>query len=180
MAGPLRIFRGASIAAVASLFVACAPSAPAENARSQFRPGVARVDVLEGRECGGRASVRSVPEHCDLTTRSHLDWVLSADVQLVADVNADGTPRAVRVVKAPQGYELEESVVECAMRGEYTAAADQSGNGVAGETCPITLRLRRYASDVGRSDPPPIPCPVVQPYSTGTTLPSAGADCTTR
>lgn len=115
-----------------------------------------------------------------MTTRSRLDWVLSADVQLVADVNADGTPRAVRVLKAPQGYELEESVVECAMRGEYAAASDESGNGVAGETCPITLRLRRYASDVGRSDPPPIPCPVVQPYATGTTLPSAGTDCTTR
>ena len=111
MAGSLRMVRGASIAAIASLFVACAPGAPAEDARSRFRPGVARVDVLEGKECAGRASVRSVPDHCDMTTRSHLDWVLSADVQLVTDVNADGTPRAVRVVKAPQGYELEESVL---------------------------------------------------------------------
>lgn len=157
-----------------SLSSACGGNVRSDQALARMSASVARVDVLEGRDCGAWANVVSMPDHCAISARAARSWMLSADVQFVADVALDGRPNTVKVLKAPAGFDLEDSVVDCAMRGEYSAPFDTNGARVAGETCPVTLRLRRYASDSGQADPPPIPCPVVQPYSVNASIYGGG------
>lgn len=177
-------FLGFAVLAV-SLSAACGGALPPDQQLARATTNVARVDVLEGRECGASASVASMPEHCELSARAGRSWLLTADVQFVAAVEPDGRPSSVKVLKAPEGFDLEEAVVDCAMHGSYAVPIDSNGAASA-ETCPITLRLRRYASDSGRKDPPPIPCPIVQPYSAhgyfgaGSMGEATGSTCVTR
>jgi hypothetical protein len=74
--------------------------------------------------------------------------VLATSASVVVDVDADGKPRSARVVDATpnanaNANELRGAVVTCAMHGRYRAA----WNG-AGETCPVTIRLARYPTDL--------------------------------
>jgi hypothetical protein len=117
----------------------------------------ARVSVLQGTECPGQASAVSSPEQCLWPNAERRSMLMSAVVQVVAHVGADGRADGVRVVNAPA--EFNDAAVECALRTEYRAQVDENGAAVAGETCPIVFKFARYASDVARRDNPPIHCP---------------------
>ncbi len=69
--------------------------------------------------------------------------MLEAKADVVVDVDEHDVARSARVVRGTSDDELDAAVVACAMRGRYRAA--WSG---AGQTCPVTVRLARYASDL--------------------------------
>ncbi len=157
-----------------ALTVGCETTVPLSHAQNVE---VARVDVLEGRDCGALANVVSMPDHCALSSDVRRSWMMSADVQLVAIVDVDGRARDVKVLKAPEGFSLEEATTACAKEGKYAPGFDARGKAVAGQTCPITLRLKRYASDTAQAAAPP--CSPVQSY--GPYLASFSApDCLSR
>jgi hypothetical protein len=112
---------------------------------------VARASI-ESEGCGARATLIALPEHCRWPESARRSPVLATSASVVVDVDADGKPRSARVVDATPNAnanananegELRGAVVTCAMHGRYRAA----WNG-AGETCPVTIRLARYPTDL--------------------------------
>lgn len=124
----------------------------------------ARVALLSGSECMGQASVASAPAHCVWPADAARSRAVSAVVEVVAQVGPDGRPASVRVVNAPSSGGFDEAAVACAMKAEYRAPRDESGAPVAGETCPMRLRLDRYASDADGRRAADLPCPVVRTF----------------
>jgi hypothetical protein len=121
---------------------------------------IARVKVVEG-ECRAGAAMVSAPEHCAWPSRLALAPILSVEVQVVSQVRVNGSLEAVRVVGGPPGHDFDEAAVACARRATYRAQADESGAPSAGETCPVTLRLSRYATDLDARNQDR-PCPLVR------------------
>lgn len=127
--------------------VGCGASDPhAVNAAAEDG-SVARASI-ESPTCGARATLIELPEHCrwpDVARRSSL---LSTSANVVVAVDVEGKPHTARVVGSTSSgdAELEAAVVACAMQGRYRPAWDG-----AGETCAVTIRLARYASDVVRA-----------------------------
>jgi hypothetical protein len=140
----------------------------------------ARVSVLEGTSCPGQASVVTVPEQCVWPESEARSRIMTAVVQVVVSVGADGHPDQARVLRAPDDHDFAASAIQCALRVEYRPHVDESGAPVAAETCPVTLKLTRYASDVAQGEPPPFICaPVRSTYnpSVGNTAELGGSDC---
>lgn len=135
--------------------------------RPRYGALVARVNVIERTECAERATLVALPEHCAWPVAAAKARVLSVDVQVAAQVGADGNVTGVRVLQGPQGNELGEAAVACARRGEYRAARDEAGDAVSGETCPLTIRLARYASDLEPDDATRTCPPATRTYGAG-------------
>jgi len=152
----------------------CHEARPDEQLARADHLVIARVEVLAGRDCGDNANVVSAPEHCVLSREAARRGLVSTDVQLVASVDANGQAGDVRLLKVAEGLELEDAVRDCARRLTYAPGFDAHGRSVVKETCPVTLRLTRYKSDVAKKEAPPLPCPVVRPYN-----PAAGASWNT-
>lgn len=118
---------------------------------------VARATFQERQECTtGRPTILELPKHCAWPETHDPAPVLTADVDLVVVLDGDGRPKSARVGRAPEGAAYREAAVACAMRGRYLVPAVLSG--AALETCPFTLRLSRYATDLDDEDPTR-PCP---------------------
>ncbi|MBX3191104.1 MAG: hypothetical protein KF819_29170 [Labilithrix sp.] len=113
---------------------------------------VAHVKMVDGFDCRDRASVVTLPKHCAWPVSAAHAPILSVDVQLVSRIDAAGKVDAVRILSAPAGNEFDAAAIACAKRAEYRAAVDASGVGVASETCPVTLRLARYPTDLEPHD----------------------------
>jgi hypothetical protein len=125
----------------------------------------ARVEVLEGTNCGAQASVITTPEHCAWPEGARRSLLLSAVVQVVAQVGPDGRAHGARLVNAPAGYDFDAAAVQCALESTYRPQSDSNGNPTEGETCPVSFRLARYATDVRPRDPLfARSCPAVQSY----------------
>lgn len=108
--------------------------------------GAAARATVESAGCGTRATLIELPEHCRWPESARRTALLATTANVVVDVDAGGKPRSARVVDgaaSANDSELQQAVVTCAMHGRYRAA----WNG-AGETCPMTIRLARYPSDV--------------------------------
>ena len=104
---------------------------------------VARTSI-ESEGCGSRATLIELPEHCRWPESQRQSPVIATSANVVVDVDAEGKPRSARIVgDGASESDLSNAVVTCAMQGRYRAA----WNG-AGQTCPLTIRLARYASDV--------------------------------
>lgn len=119
---------------------------------------VARAKVVDGLDCEGKANVVAVPEHCAWPASAARGPIVSVDVQVVAKVTADGKVEDVRVVRSPEGNGFDEAAIACARRAEYQPARGPEGASVPSETCPVTLRLARYVTDIdptGRDRPCP-------------------------
>jgi hypothetical protein len=129
-----------------------------QSAASPTSRLAARVEILEGAECVGMASVAKAPSECVWPSAARETQLLSAVVQVVAHVGADGRADGARVIGAPPGYDFDASAVQCALRMEYRPQVDASGAAVEGDTCQVSFRLARYVSDVAVNDPWPLPC----------------------
>lgn len=125
-----------------ALLTACGEATPAARSRVLVDGSIARAAVVSP-ACGARASLLELPEHCAWPEGARRTMILAAQADIVVDVDEQGRPRSARVVGATPDPQLDAAVVECAMKGRYAAA----WNG-AGETCPTTVRLARYPSDV--------------------------------
>lgn len=105
---------------------------------------VARASI-ESPGCGSKATLIELPEHCRWPEGARRSAVLATSANVVVDVDAEGKPKNARLTDAASSGEgeLQAAVVSCAMQGRYRPA----WNG-AGETCPVTIRLARYPTDV--------------------------------
>lgn len=152
-----------SFAALTALgSAACHEARPDEPLARADHLVVARVEVLAGRDCGDKANVVSAPEHCVLSREAARRGLVSTDAQFVAAVAADGHAGDVRLLKVAEGLELEDAVRDCARHVTYAPGFDAHGKSVPKETCPVTLRLTRPASDVVARDPVHLGCPSVR------------------
>jgi TonB family protein len=117
---------------------------------------IARATLVEGWGClDTQAAVIRMPEHCAWPPALARSRIVSADIQVVSRVDARGAVVDVRVVRGPPDGAFDEAAIACARRATYRAAG--MGLGVAeSETCPLTVRLARYVTDL---DPRTRECP---------------------
>lgn len=124
------------------LLTACGEATPEAKSRVIDDGSIARASVASP-ACGSRATLIELPDHCAWPEAARRTRVIDTQADVVVDVDEHDAPRSARIVRGTSDGELDAAVVACAMRGHYRAA----WNG-AGETCPVTIRLARYASDV--------------------------------
>src|SRR5207302_5014031 len=67
----------------------------------------ARVQVLEGYDCQGKASVATAPEQCVWPEAAARTSLLSAVVRVVAHVGPDGHADSARLLDGPAGYDFD-------------------------------------------------------------------------
>jgi hypothetical protein len=131
-----------AVAFVMSVMAGCA-----SNAQQAVNPiledgTVARASI-ESPTCGSAATIISLPEHCGWPAAQRYSRTLTKTANVVVAVDEKGAPSSARVVDRSPDDEANDAFVSCAMHGTYRPA----WNG-AGETCPLTIRLARYPSDV--------------------------------
>jgi hypothetical protein len=125
---------------------------------------VARVEIIQGTSCPGLASVAQAPEHCAWPSSSDRSLIEAVVFRVVAHVGADGHAASVQVIDAPPGFDA--AAADCAMRFTYRPVADETSAPGASDSCPVTVRLARYVSDINPRGPANVPCPVVRsPFS---------------
>lgn len=124
------------------LLAACGEAVPEAKSRVIDDGSIARASVLSP-SCGARATLIELPDHCAWPESARRSKVLEAKADVVVDVDEHDVARSARVLRGTSDDDLDAAVVACAMQGRYRAA--WSG---AGQTCPVTVRLARYASDL--------------------------------
>ncbi len=100
----LAVFAAGVVGCRTDLLKEQAPAAPGRSA--------ARVDVLQGSDCGNQASLVTPPEHCAWPEGATRTQMLSATMQVVARVGPDGRAESVRVVSGPEGHEFDDAAVQ--------------------------------------------------------------------
>ena len=128
-----------------TLLLGCGETLPPGRNPALEDGSIARASIAPGQSCGSSAELISLPEHCLWPETRARSMTLEAAADVVVDVDAEGRPQGGEVQKGPGDPALDAAVLACAMQGRYRAA----WNG-AGKTCPVTVKLARYPSDVAR------------------------------
>ncbi len=135
----------------------CADTAAAGAPAVRGGGPVARATLVEGWGCTNtQAGVVEVPEHCAWPPALSRAPILSADVQVVASVGPRGEVVDVRIVRGPPDGKFDEAALACARRVKYRVPATWTQGAASADTCPLTLRLARYVTDL---DPRQRDCP---------------------
>ena len=130
--------------ALSTMAIAACGGAGNQPVNPYLEDGTVARASIEGGGCGARATLIELPEHCRWPESARRSPVLATSANVIVAVDAEGKPRSARLVESnANDSELQGAVVTCAMHGRYRAA----WNG-AGETCPVTIRLARYPTDV--------------------------------
>ena len=105
--------------------------------QAQAAPPAPMPDQSRTASLGGNAEW-----HCDFPDEADTAQVDEAYVTLQADVKADGSPSAVRVLSDP-GNGFGRQARRCAMNKRYVTALDRDGTPIAGTTKPIRVHFSR-------------------------------------